>query len=229
MTYSYEYPRPALTVDIVIFGYQNDSLYLLLIKRALEPFLDHWAIPGGFVLMDEELDTAAKRELKEETGVSRVFLEQLYTFGGVKRDPRGRVVTVAYYALINMEKVKLSASTDAKDAQWFPINKTPKLAFDHQDILKVALDRLRGKIRYEPIGFELLPNKFSLTELQRLYEVILDVEIDKRNFRKKLLGMDLLIETDEYQQNVSHRKAKLYQFDKKKYEKLKKEGFYFEF
>ncbi len=229
MSYTYEFPRPSLTVDIVIFGFSEKELKVLLIKRALDPFIDSWAIPGGFVQMDETLDAAARRELEEETGVSKVYLEQLYTFGDVKRDPRGRVVTVSYFALINLDKVKLKASTDAKEAQWFAMDELPELAFDHDKILCTAYDRLKGKIKYVPIGFELLPEKFSLTELQNLYEVIIGEEIDKRNFRKKILKFDFLIETNEMQQNVAHRKAKLYKFDKKKYEKLVKEGFYFEF
>lgn len=229
MSYTYEFPRPSLTVDIVIFGFSEKELKVLLIKRGLDPFKDSWAIPGGFVQMDETLDSAARRELEEETGVKKVYLEQLYTFGDVQRDPRGRVVTVSYFALINIHKVKLKASTDAKEVGWFAMNELPKLAFDHDKILETAYERLKGKIRYVPIGFELLSEKFSLTELQNLYEVIIGEKIDKRNFRKKILKFDFLIETNEMQENVAHRKAKLYKFDKKKYEKLIKDGFYFEF
>src|SRR5256885_5574951 len=156
MAFSYQYPRAALTVDCVVFGFDEGELKVLLIERALEPFKGKWALPGGFVRVDETLDEAARRELEEEAGLRNVFLEQLYTFGAVDRDPRERVVSVAYYALVEPTKFKLKAATDASDAQWFPVNKLPKLAFDHADIVKAATLRLRNKVRYEPIGFELL-------------------------------------------------------------------------
>ncbi len=225
--YSYEYPRPALTVDCVVFAYDEGELRVLLIKRGEEPFLGAWALPGGFVHMDEDLDTAAARELEEETGVKKVFLEQLYTFGAVDRDPRGRVVTVAYYALVKLTNYKLHASTDASDAAWFSVHDLPSLAFDHQYIFDVAFKRLQAKITYEPIGFELLPNKFTLTQLQRLYETILEREIDKRNFRKRLLAMDIVEELDEVEQDVAHRAARLYRFDRSSYKRYLKEGFEF--
>ena len=228
MPYSYEYPRPALTVDCVVFGLDPDGLKVLLIERDLDPFKGRWALPGGFVHMDESVDDAARRELKEEAGVSGVYLEQLYTFGRVGRDPRGRVVSVAYYALVNLADHRVQAATDARSAAWFPAFDTPSLAFDHGEILDVATKRLRGKVRYEPIGFELLPPKFTLSQLQRLYETILDRELDKRNFRKKILGMGVLVETDEVQQDVAHRAARLYRFDEDKYRRLKKKGFNFE-
>lgn len=229
-SYTYEYPRGALTVDCVVFGLdlEENDLKVLLIERGEAPFKGAWALPGGFVLMDETVEEAARRELREETGISKVFLEQLYTFSGVKRDPRERVVTVAHLALVNLADHKLRATTDAADAAWFAATELPKLAFDHIDIFEVALDRLKGKVRYQPIGFELLPDKFALSELRRLYEIVLEREIDKRNFRKKIFAMDLLDDLNEVQQDVSHRAARLYRFNRKKYKSLTKKGFNFE-
>ena len=217
-----------ITVDCVVFGLDEQDLKILLIQRGLEPFQGSWAIPGGFVIADESLEDAALRELKEETGVQDVFLEQLYTFGDVHRDPRRRIVTVAYYALVNLRDHTIKAATDASNAAWFAVDDIPKLAFDHARIVDTALRRLRGKVRYEPIGFELLPEKFTLTQLQRMYEKILEQDIDKRNFRKKILGMELLKELDEVQVDVAHRAARLYRFDEKKYRQLKDKGFNFE-
>jgi 8-oxo-dGTP diphosphatase len=228
MSHTYEYPRGALTVDCVVFGLDDNELKVMLIQRALAPFEGKWALPGGFVRTDETLDEAARRELEEETGLRNVFLEQLYTFGAIRRDPRERVVSVAYYALVNLRDHPVQASTDARDAGWFGVHDVPSLAFDHADMLHMALDRLRGKLRYQPIGFELLPKKFTLSELQRLYELVLERDLDKRNFRKRVLVMDLLIETDEVQQDVSHRAARLYRFDERKYRRLAKAGFNFE-
>ena len=180
---TYDYARPALTVDCVVFGVDADDLRVLLIERALPPFEGKWALPGGFVRVDEPLENAARRELEEETGLSKVYLEQLYTFGAVDRDPRERVVSVAYYALVNLRDHHIHAATDARDAAWFGVNDVPRLAFDHAEVLQTALARLRGKLRYQPIGFELLPKKFTLSQLQHLYEVVLERELDKRNFR----------------------------------------------
>jgi 8-oxo-dGTP diphosphatase len=228
MVHHYQYPRAALAVDCVVFGFDEGDLKLPLIQRAIEPFLGQWALPGGFVRVEETLDDAARRELQEETGVSRVYLEQLYSFGELKRDPRERVVTVAYYALVKLSDHRVRGATDARNAAWFAIRELPRVAFDHERIIDVAFARLKGKVRYEPIGFELLPPKFTLTQLQHLYEIILEVPLDKRNFRKKILGMELLIETDEIEQDVAHRAARLYTFDEGKYRQLKKKGFHFE-
>ncbi|NMF58063.1 NUDIX hydrolase [Pseudanabaena yagii] len=229
MPHTYEYPRPALTVDCIIFGLDAKlELKVMLIQRDIPPFQGQWAIPGGFVRMDETLEQAALRELQEETGIHDVYLEQLYTFGDLERDPRDRTVTVAYYALINLIEQQIQASTDAREADWFSLHAIPSLAFDHEQILQKAIARLRSKIRYEPIGFELLPKKFTLTQLQKLYETVLARDLDKRNFRKKLLSMDLLLDTGELEQGVSHRAAKLYQFDETKYLQLKQKGFNFE-
>lgn len=228
MNYTYEYARPALTVDCVVFGFDEGDLKLLLIQRGLEPFLGKWALPGGFVRVEESLEGAAFRELEEEAGLTKVYLEQLYTFGAVDRDPRERVVTVAYYALVKLGDHKPQSATDARNAAWFSVNDLPRVAFDHENIIDAALERLKSKVRYEPIGFELLPRKFTLTELQHLYEAVLETTLDKRNFRKKILSMDLLVETDEIEKDVAHRAARLYRFDEAKYRQLKKRGVHFE-
>ena len=228
MAHTYEYARAALTVDCVVFGVDEQELKLLLIQRGNAPFLGTWALPGGFVHVDESLEAAAARELQEEAGVAPLFLEQLFTFGAVERDPRERVVSVAYYTLVKLSDHKVRAATDAADAAWFGVNDLPSLAFDHEEIVQTALERLKSKVRYQPIGFELLPHKFTLSQLQRLYEIVLERELDKRNFRKKVLGMDILIETDELERDVAHRAARLYRFDERKYKRLAKSGFNFE-
>jgi 8-oxo-dGTP diphosphatase len=228
MPYSYQYPRAALTVDCVVFGFDESELKVLLIERGLEPFKGRWALPGGFVRVDETVDEAARRELAEETGLTNVFLEQLYTFGEVERDPRERVVSVAHYALVKLSDHRAKAATDAANAEWFPVSKLPKLAFDHADILRTALERLKGKVRYQPIGFELLAEKFTLSQLQHLYEAVLETELDKRNFRKKVLSFGLLIPLKETQMVGRHRPAQLFRFDQKRYEHLRKKGFNFE-
>src|SRR6266478_14206 len=228
MSHTYQYPRAALTVDCVVFGYDEGELKVLLIQRALEPFKGKWALPGGFVHVDETLDEAARRELAEEAGLKDVFLEQLYSFGALDRDPRERVVSVAYYALVKLAAHDTKAATDAADARWFPISKVPKLAFDHAEILNAALARLKGKVRYQPIGFELLPPKFTLSDLQHLYEAVLETDLDKRNFRKKVLSFGLLVPLKETFQAGRHRPAQLFRFDDKRYKQLKRKGFNFE-
>lgn len=228
MTYQYDYPRPAVAVDCVVFGFDESDLKVMLIQRKLPPFQGQWALPGGFVKLDESLDQAAKRELREETGLSDVFLEQLYTYGAVDRDPRERVISVAYFALVKMAGTLIQADTDAQSAAWFAVDDTPSLAFDHAVILETAVQRLRAKVRYQPVGFELLPRKFKLSQLQHLYEVVLEKSLDKRNFRKKVLKMGLLEELDEIEKDVSHRAARLYRFDRRKYQELEKAGFNFE-
>ncbi|HMQ89900.1 MAG TPA: NUDIX domain-containing protein [Flavilitoribacter sp.] len=224
MPYTYEYPRPALTVDCVIFGLdESDHLKVLLIQRGHEPFKDSWALPGGFVDMKEDLESAALRELEEETGVRDVFIEQLFTFGDPDRDPRGRVVSVAYFALVNLAEHPVRAASDARNVEWFQLGKIPGLAFDHARILEAAVNRLKAKVRYQPIGFELLPEKFTLSQLQKLYETILGVEegLNKRNFRKRILQMGVLKEAGK-QAGVAHRPAMLYSFDKDRYEAMAK-------
>lgn len=226
MSYTYKYPRPALTVDCVVFAVDADGLKVLLIERAGEPFLGQWALPGGFVDMGETTDEAARRELEEETGLTNIFLEQLYTFSAVHRDPRERVVSVGYYALVKPSVVH--AGSDASKAQWFDVGELPALAFDHANIVAVALERLRGKVRYQPLGFELLPAKFTLGQLQRLYESILGRALDKRNFRRAFLRMGILEELEEIEDGVSHRPSRLYRFQKAEYKRLVKRGFNFE-
>ena len=230
MAFKYEYERPALTVDCVIFGLdlEAENLNVMLIERDLEPFAGNWAIPGGFVRPNETLLEAANRELQEETGICDVFLEQLFTFGEPGRDPRGWVVSVAYYALVSPEKHNIQATTDARDARWFSVEALPPLAFDHAEILQTALMRIRGKLAYAPIGFELLPQKFTVKQLQKLYEIVLGSKLDNRNFRKKIFALDVLRELDEMQTGVAHRAARLYKFDERKYKQLVKRGFNFE-
>jgi 8-oxo-dGTP diphosphatase len=228
MPHTYQYPRAALTVDCVVFGFDVGELKVLLIQRGLDPFKGLWALPGGFVRVDETLDEAARRELAEEAGLEDVFLEQLYTFGAVDRDPRERVVSVAYYALVKLADFRTQAATDAADAKWFPISQVPKPAFDHADILATALARLKGKVRYQPIGFVLLPPKFTLSQLQHLYEAVLETALDKRNFRKKVLSFGLLVPLKETRMTGRHRPAQLFRFDAERYEKLRKRGFHFE-
>ncbi len=226
--YCYKYPRPAVTTDSVIFGFGEGELKVLLIERGIEPFKGRWAFPGGFMEMDEDADTCARRELKEETGLEEVYMEQLYTFSAVDRDPRSRVVSIAYYALVKLSDYVLKAGDDASKAKWFPLSEIPILAFDHQKILQMAVKRLKGKIRYQPIGFELLPEKFTIPDLQRLYESALQTVLDRRNFRKKILKTGLLIDTGEWVADVPHKRAKYYRFDKAKYRVLSEKGFYFE-
>ena len=208
-----KYEKPSVTVDIVIFTIQANELKVLLVKRAIEPFKGRWAIPGGFVKIDESLEEAAKRELSEETGVKDVYLEQLYSFGEPKRDPRGRVITVAYMALINSDKIKLKATTDVSDAQWFSISKLPSLAFDHQKILDYSLKRLRWKFEYTTVAFSMLPKQFTISQIHKLYELVFNKSFDKRNFAKKILSLDILKE-ERINKEVSYRPPMLYSLKK---------------
>lgn len=217
-----------LSVDAVVFGYEAGTISVLLIKRKYEPFKGMWAIPGGFVLQDESLEEAVERELKEETGVEINYLEQLYTFGSPKRDPRSRVVSIAYFGLVHPNAFDIFAATDAEEVQWYTIDKLPQLSFDHQEILQFAITRLRAKITYEPIGFELLDEKFPFSDLEKLYTTLLGRPIDRRNFRKKILSLDILDELDEKISKGSGRPANLFKFNKKRYHELKKRGIVFE-
>lgn len=228
LKYCYEYPRPSVTTDCIIFGFDFTELKLLFIQRGVEPYKGEWALPGGFLNMNESSEDCAKRELFEETGLNNVFIEQLYTFSDVNRDPRGRVITVAYYALIKMSDYNLTAGDDAENVKWFPISEIPSLAFDHDKIINVALKRLKAKIRYQPIGFELLPEKFTIPQLQVLYETILETKLDRRNFRKKILDTGLLIDLQETAKGLPHKGAGFFSFNKEKYLKLSDEGFNFE-
>jgi 8-oxo-dGTP diphosphatase len=223
-----KYFKSAFTVDNVIFGFDEGDLKVLLIKRGEEPYQGKWGLPGYFVHPDEDLDTAAKRVLEELTGLRNVFLEQVKTFGTVNRHPFGRVITVAYFSLIKISHYTLQPSSIARKAKWHSVSEAEDLAFDHQDVLNACFNRLKWLVRSRPVGFELLPPKFTLTELQHLYEAILETKLDKRNFRKKILTMDLLVDLEETQEGVAHRPARLYQFDRNRYEQLLAEGFSFE-
>jgi len=218
-----------IAVDAIVFGYSDNNLNVLLIKQKFGELKNQWALVGGFVKDNETLHDAVNRELKEEAGIKVNYLEQLYTFGDIiNRDPRFRVVSVAYFALVNSSKLILAANTDAEEAKWFPINDLPKLAFDHKDILKAAHFRLQSKLTYQPIGFDLLPKEFLFSDLENLYCTILHKEIDRRNFRKKILSYGIIEETDNFSPQKSGRPAKLFKYNKLKYSKLVKEGFLFE-
>ncbi len=205
-----DYPKPSVTVDVVIITLRGEELQVLLIKRDLAPHKGKWAIPGGFVHIDESLESAARRELNEETGVADVYLEQLYTFGDPGRDPRGRVISVAYIALVPAP-LAVEAGSDAREARWWPLNKLPALAFDHDKILQLALTRLRYKIEYSAVGFRLLPQHFTLSELQRAYEIILGEPLDKRNFRRRIMEAEVIEPTDDIRSGEG-RPARLYRF-----------------
>ena len=212
--FCYDHPRPAVTVDIILFVFQEEQLRVLLIRRAHEPFQGKWALPGGFVGENEDLYDAALRELKEETNVSNVYLEQLYTVGKPDRDPRTRVITVAYFALLSAEEVaqqEVHGASDAGEARWWDIYSLPELAFDHQQILDYALQRLRWKLEWTALGFLLLPSEFTLSELQRVYETILSEPLDKRNFRRKILAAGVIEPTGNMRAG-DHRPARLYRF-----------------
>lgn len=215
--YNYKYPHPAVTVDCVVFGLDDDELKVLLIQRLLEPFKDKWALPGGFIKMDEDLEESARRELKEETGVENLYLDFFGTYGKPGRDPRERVITMAYFAIVNLFQHKVKADTDAREAAWFSVEHLPDLAFDHDTILSDALLKLQEKLQNEPLVFEFLPEKFTLSQVQFLYETILCKTLDKRNFRKKILATGLLTALDEYEMDVSHRAARFYSFNKEQW------------
>lgn len=216
-----------ITVDAIVFGYnQENGISVLLIKRKIDPFKNEWALPGGFVLDQETLEEAVERELREEAGISINYLEQLFTFGKPDRDPRMRIVSVSYFGLVKSADFSLFASTDAAEAAWFNIYELPVLAFDHKDIVEKAIARLRAKITYEPIGFELLDRKFLFSDLEHLYSLLLGREIDRRNFKRKMMSLGLVIELDEKAPAVTAgRPGKLYSFDSDKYNQLKINGF----
>ncbi len=220
--------KSAFSVDNVIFGFDEGGLKVLLIKRGTVPYKGKWALPGDLVYPNEDLNTAAQRVLEELTGLKEVYLEQVRTFGSVDRHPLGRVITIAYYSLIKISDYVLTPASFAKKAKWHSITDVEDLAFDHNEILAACCERLKEVVRTRPVGFELLPPKFTLTELQHLYESILVTELDKRNFRKKILSMNLLIDLNETQEGVAHRPAKLFQFDEEKYRNFINEGFSFE-
>ena len=225
--YCYKYPHPAVTTDCVIFGFDGQSLKVLLVERGIEPYKGRWAFPGGFLNPDERAEEGARRELNEETGLEGAFIEQFHTYTEPNRDPRERVITIAYFALVRIQEVH--GSDDAAKAQWFPTEEVPQLAFDHDRILRDATRKLRERIHFEPIGFELLPDKFTMKDLQLLYEAILDVKFDRRNFSKKMIHYGLLNQLDETVWPTPKREAQLYSFNKEKYDEFKKKGFQIEF
>lgn len=226
-TYTYNYPRPAVTTDCVIFGYDGKELKVLLIERGIEPFKGCWAFPGGFLNMDEDALAGARRELKEETGLEDAFIEQFHTFSEPGRDPRGRVITIAHYALVKIQEVE--GGDDAAQARWFPIGEVPPLAFDHDRILRMAMSRLKERIHFEPVGFELMPDVFTMPQLQNLYEAILEVHFDRRNFASKMLKLGILEDTGDRPAGASSRIPVSYRFNKEKYNELKAKGFRLEF
>lgn len=227
LKYCYKYPHPAVTTDSVIFGFDGTKLKVLLIERGQEPHKARWAFPGGFVRMDESCEEGVLRELQEETNMSCSYMEQFRTYSNPNRDPRERVITVAYLALVKTQEVQ--AGDDASKAQWFDINEVPQLAFDHDVILRDALKHLRERIHFQPIGFELLPEKFTMRQLQNLYESILDVHFDRGNFSKKMLHFNILTPLDETVRPTPKREARLYRFNKESYDDLKQKGFRLEF
>ena len=225
--YCYDYPRPSVTTDCVIFGFDGTRLRVLLVERGIEPFKGRWAFPGGFLQMEESAEEGALRELQEETGLKDAYIRQFHAFSDPGRDPRGRVLTIAYYALVKMQEVK--GGDDAARAEWFALDEVPSLAFDHDLMLRTALKELRRQIHFEPIGFELLNDKFTIKELQLLYEAILDVRFDRRNFYNKLRHLEILTPLDETVRNSPKREAFLFSFNKSKYDELKQKGFRLEF
>ena len=221
--FCYKYPHPSVTADCVIFGFDGASIKVLLIQRGIEPFKDKWAFPGGFMKIDETAEECARRELEEETGLKNAAVEQFHTFSDVNRDPRERVITVAHYALVRLSEVK--GGDDAASARWFAMNEVPSLAFDHDRILRMAVNRLKERICFEPIGFELLPEVFTMTELQNLYEAILEAKFDRRNFYNKMLKLGILAEAEPRPANASRRTPNKYRFNAEKYAELKQKGF----
>ena len=227
LNFSYKYPHPAVTADCVIFGFDGVSIKVLLIQRGIDPFKDKWAFPGGFMKIDETVEECAKRELEEETGLKDTSVEQFYTFSDVNRDPRERVITIAHYALVRLSEVK--GGDDAATARWFTQDEIPSLAFDHDRILRMAINCLKERICFEPIGFELLPEVFTMTELQNLYEAILGVKFDRRNFYNKMLKLGILSEAEPRPEGASRRTPTKYRFNSEKYTELKQKGFRLEF
>ena len=226
--YTYKYPHPAVTTDCVIFGYDvREGLSVLLVQRGIDPYKGRWACPGGFLKMDEDADTGARRELMEETGFEAGSITQFGAFTEVHRDPRERVITIAYMALVR--KGSVQGGDDAADARWFPVSSVPPLAFDHDRILRIALERLKEQIHFRPVGFELLPEVFTLPQLQALYESILGVRFDRRNFASKMLKLGLLQPTGDRPEGAARRIPQTYRFNAQKYDELKQSGFRLEF
>jgi hydrolase, NUDIX family len=227
LKYSYKYPHPSVTTDCVIFGFDGVKLKVLLVERGMAPYKGRWAFPGGFLNMDESAEEGALRELKEETGLEGAYIRQFHTFSAPQRDPRERVITIAYYALVRMQEVK--GGDDASDARWFALDEVPPLAFDHDKILRKAEKTLRQQIHFEPVGFELLPEKFTIKQLQNLYEAILDMRFDRRNFYNKMRRLGMLELTGDTANPSQRREANLFSFNAEKYAELKSKGFQLEF
>lgn len=215
------YKNPSLAIDLVVFGYNENLLSVLLLNRREEPFKDCWVLPGAFVQMEETFLQTCSRVLQTKLGMDNVYLEQLYSFDAPERDPRGRAIAIAYYALVNPQKFTITAGQMANDVKWVPVKKLPALGFDHKDIFKMALQRLQAKILYAPVGFELLDELFTMTELHELYECILDIAIDRRNFRRKILDAEYIINTGTKREGLQNRHPELYRFNRK----LKKSNF----
>lgn len=210
----HQYQNPSLAVDIVLFGYHENKLSVMLLNRKEEPFKDQWTLPGGFIQMEETLLQVCERIMKTKTGLDKLFLEQLYSFDEIGRDPRGRVVSISYFGLINPHKFEVVAGNMANDVKWFPVKKLPKFGFDHKKIFTIAMERLKAKILYNPIGFELLDETFTMTELHELYECILGLEIDRRNFRRKILDSEYIVATGTKREGLKNRHPDLYRFNK---------------
>lgn len=223
--YCYKYPHPSVTTDCVIFGFDGIKLKVLLIERGLEPYKGKWALPGGFLRMDEDAEQGALRELKEETGLEAAYIKQFHTFTAPNRDPRERVITIAHYALVRSQDV--AGGDDAARAEWFALDNVPALAFDHDQILRIAISELRRQIHFEPVGFELLPKQFTIKELQALYEAILEVKFDRRNFYKKMQHLELLTQVND--ESTARKQPFLFEFNKDKYNEFKNRGFRLEF
>lgn len=221
--YTYKHPHPAVTVDCVIFGFNGISLQVLLIERGLEPYKGCWAFPGGFLNIDESAADGAIRELEEETGLTGAYMEQFHTYSTPDRDPRERVITIAHYALVRTIDVR--PGDDASKACWFSLDDVPPLAFDHAQILKDALTRLRERIHFQPVAFRLLPKEFTMKELRTLYEAVFDVSFDRKSFERRMLRTDLLVKIEP----VSGKRCTKYSFDTEKYDELRRNGFFPEF
>lgn len=225
--FCYKYPHPALAADCLIFGFDGVDMKVLLIQRANEPYKNHWAFPGGFMNIDETVGECAKRELEEETGLKNVAVEQLYTFSEVNRDSRERIISVAHYALVRLSQVK--GGDDAASAKWFALNQIPSLAFDHDEMLKMAKNRLKERLRLEPMGIDLMPETFSMNELQNLYEAIAEQKFDSKKFSDNMLNLGILSKESSCQTEPSQTESSKYRFNTGKYEELKQKGFELKF
>lgn len=220
--YTYKYQHPAVATDCVVFGYDGKNLHVLLIERGIDPFKGSWALPGGFLKMDETVEECAQRELQEETNVKNIYLEQFHVFSAVDRDPRERILSVSFLALVRKSEFKLIAGDDAAKAEWFEINNLPSLAFDHKEIIELAKNKLQQILSYKPIAFQLLDKTFIMSELQRLYELINETEYDRRNFHKKMLATGLFDDEGLCKTPMQCRAPQMYSFNEERYKELVK-------